>query len=51
VLPAISLDGILYVSIVEGSFTTETVNEFIESLLNKMNLFPGPNSVIIMDNC
>jgi hypothetical protein len=51
VLPAISLDGILYVSIVEGSFTTETFAEFIDGLLDKMNKFPGPNSVIVMDNC
>lgn len=51
VLPAISLDGILYVNIVEGSFTTETFAEFIDGLLDKMNPFPGPNSVIVMDNC
>jgi hypothetical protein len=51
VLPAISLDGILHVNIVEGSFTTETFAEFIEGLLDKMNPFPGPNSVIVMDNC
>jgi hypothetical protein len=45
------LDGILYVSIIEGSFTTETFTEFIDGLLDKMNPFPGPNSVIVMDNC
>jgi hypothetical protein len=45
------LDGILYVSIIEGSFTTETFTEFIDGLLDKMNKFPGPNSVIVMDNC
>ncbi|KAJ6533480.1 hypothetical protein B0H19DRAFT_1324180 [Mycena capillaripes] len=51
VLPAILLDGILYVSILEGSFTTETFTDFIDALLDKMNPFPGPNSVIVMDNC
>ncbi|KAJ6585530.1 hypothetical protein B0H19DRAFT_1059746 [Mycena capillaripes] len=51
VLPAISLDGILYVSILEGSFTTATFVEFIDGLLDTMNPFPGPNSVIVMDNC
>ncbi|KAF7314744.1 DDE family endonuclease [Mycena kentingensis (nom. inval.)] len=50
-LPAISLDGILWVSIVEGSFTTEKFEDFIGALLDKMNPFPGPNSVIVMDNC
>jgi len=51
VLPAISLDGILHVSIIEGSFTTETFTDFIDGLLDKMNAYPGPNSVIVMDNC
>jgi hypothetical protein len=51
VLPAISLDGILAVKIVEGSFNTERFKAFIDGLLDHMTPFPGPNSVIIMDNC
>ena len=51
VLPALSLDGILAVKIVEGSFTTERFKDFIDGLLDHMNPFPGPNSVIVMDNC
>lgn len=52
VLPAISLnDGILHCKIVEGSFCTETFSQFIEGLLDNMQLYPGPNSVIVMDNC
>ena len=51
VLPALSLDGILAVKIVEGSFTTKLFKSFIDGLLDHMNLFPGPNSVIVMDNC
>ena len=51
VLPALSLDGILAVKIVEGSFTTELFKHFIDGLLDHMNPFPGPNSVILMDNC
>ena len=50
-LPALSLDGILAVKIVEGSFTTELFKDFIDGLLDHMNPFPGPNSVIVMDNC
>ena len=50
-LPALSLDGILAVKIVEGSFTTERFKGFIDGLLDHMTPFPGPNSVIIMDNC
>jgi hypothetical protein len=41
----------LAVKIVEGSFTTELFKSFIDGLLDHMNPFPGPNSVIIMDNC
>ncbi|KAF7337735.1 DDE family endonuclease [Mycena sanguinolenta] len=51
VLPAISLDGILWVDIVEGSFNSESFEQFIDGLLDRMNPFPGPNSVIVMDNC
>jgi DDE superfamily endonuclease len=51
VLPALSLDGILSVNIVQGSFNQTTFAEFIEGLLDTMNPFPGPKSVIVMDNC
>jgi hypothetical protein len=51
VLPALSLDGILDVSIIAGSFNNLSFAEFIDGLLNQMNPFPGPNSVIVMDNC
>lgn len=50
-LPALSLDGILSVKIVEGSFNTTLFKEFINGLLDHMSPFPGPNSVIVMDNC
>jgi hypothetical protein len=51
ILPALSLDGILTVDIVEGSFNKIRFARFIDGLLDQMNPFPGPNSVIIMDNC
>ena len=51
VLPAISLDGILTVKIVEGSYDSDSFARFINGLLYHMNPFPGPNSVIVMDNC
>lgn len=52
VLPALSLqDGILHCDVVEGSFCTETFAQFIEGLLARMQPFPAPNSVIVMDNC
>jgi len=51
VLPALSLDGILSVDIVEGSFDQISFAGFIDGLLDQMNTFPGRNSVIVMDNC
>src|SRR6266481_6238116 len=50
-LPAMSLDGILHVDIVEGSFNTARFAVFIRDLLNQMKPFPQPNSIIVMDNC
>lgn len=49
-LPALSLDGMLYAKIVEGSFTTSLFRDFLEGLLDRMQPFPAPNSVIVLDN-
>ena len=52
VLPAISLeDGFLHCEIVEGSFHADTFALFIQNLLEHMQPFPAPNSVISMTNC
>lgn len=51
VLPALSLDGVLAVDIVEGSYDTEAFSDFVEGLLDRMQPFPLPNSVIVLDNC
>jgi len=50
-LPALSLDGILCLDIIEGSFNAVRFSQFIDGLLYVMNPYPGPNSVIVMDNC
>ena len=50
-LPALSLDGIIGCKIVEGSFNGELFHEFVQSLLERMNPYPLPNSVLVMDNC
>ena len=49
-LPALSQDGIIAVDIIEGSFNKVQFAQFIDRLLDQMNPFPLPNSVIIMDN-
>ena len=50
-MPAISLGGIIECMIVEGSFNSDLFLIFIRNVLNRMQPFPGPNSVIVMDNC
>lgn len=37
--------------VVQGAFNTRLFTEFISGLLDKMNRFPLPRSVIVMDNC
>lgn len=51
ILPAITMDGIIECTIIEGSFDTGLFFRFIKDLVAKMQPFPGPNSVIVMDNC
>ncbi|EIN07356.1 hypothetical protein PUNSTDRAFT_38584, partial [Punctularia strigosozonata HHB-11173 SS5] len=51
ILPALSLDGIVYTHIVEGSYDAERFAQFISNLLDHMNPYPGVNSVVVMDNC
>ena len=51
VLPALSLDGIIALDIVQGSYNAKLFKRFICGLLDQMNEFPGPRSVIVLDNC
>jgi len=44
-------DGIIHCDVIEGSFCTQSFTIFIRGLLDKMNMYPEPNSVIVMDNC
>jgi hypothetical protein len=50
ILPALSLDGILHLAVEDRPYTAELFNSFVDGLLDNMNQFPGPNSVIVMDN-
>lgn len=51
ILPAMGLNGYLAYEIVHGSFDSERFGFFIRQLLRKMTPFPGPRSVLVMDNC
>jgi transposase len=52
ILPAITINGYIAWEIYQDSFTTERFNRFIRhDLMPYMTAFPGPRSVLIMDNC
>ena len=50
VLPALSLDGILDIVVVEGAVNEAIFVNFVEGLSLEMNPYPGKNSVLILDN-
>jgi hypothetical protein len=50
-LPALTTEGIIYSEIKIGTWDGEHFLEFIDGLLEHMNPFPGPRSVLVMDNC
>lgn len=50
ILPALSLNGIIALEVIQKPFTAATFQNFIEGLLDQMNPWPRRNSVIIMDN-
>lgn len=49
-LPALSLDGILHLRVQNHPFNGDEFQEFIEELLDRMQPWPRPNSVLVMDN-
>ena len=49
-LPALSLDSVLHLDVLDQSYTAELFNEFVDGLLDNMNPFPAWNSVHFMDN-
>lgn len=51
-LPALALnDGIIHCEILEGAFDTNAFYLFISNLLDEMQPYPAPKSVVVMDNC
>ncbi|TEB20647.1 hypothetical protein FA13DRAFT_1589699, partial [Coprinellus micaceus] len=52
VLPALGTRGILALDIFEGAVNKERFISFIRNdVANHLNPFPGPQSVVVMDNC
>lgn len=50
ILPAISLDGVLHLEVLDHAYSGEDFASFIRGLLDQMQPWPLPNSVIVMDN-
>jgi DDE superfamily endonuclease len=50
ILPALSLDGILHLEVMENAVTGPDFRRFIQGLLPRMNKWPLPNSVLVVDN-
>ena len=49
-LPALSLDGPLYLTAQRDPYKSDDFVCFINGLLDTMNPYPAKNSVIVMDN-
>jgi hypothetical protein len=50
-LPAFTIDGYLACSVIRGAVDGEAFDNFIEnSVLPYCNPYPGPKSIIVMDN-
>jgi len=50
-LPAITIDGIIYSHIKVGGYNGEEFLEYLDGLTAQMNPYPGPRSVLVIDNC
>jgi antirestriction protein len=51
VLPALTMDGIIYHHTTRGSFDGDSFQHFLAGLLKVMNPYPQERSVLVMDNC
>jgi hypothetical protein len=50
ILPTISLSGVLHLDIITRAWTSDEFHKYVDLLLDSMNPYPQPNSVLIMDN-
>jgi DDE superfamily endonuclease len=50
-LPVYTIDGFFNWEIIQGSYTTESFNAFVENkVLPYCNPYPGPRSILVIDN-
>ena len=50
ILPAISLDGIVHLEVLDKAISGDDFRRFVQGLLPRMNEWPLPKSVLIVDN-
>jgi hypothetical protein len=50
-LPAITTEGIIYSHIKIGSYNGDQFMDWLEGLLQVMNPYPAPKSILVIDNC
>ncbi|KAF9507543.1 hypothetical protein BS47DRAFT_1303880, partial [Hydnum rufescens UP504] len=51
ILLLLSIDGYIAHDIVEGAVTGEVFERFLQEQAPLMHLYPGPCSVLLLDNC
>jgi hypothetical protein len=50
ILPALSLDGVVHLEVLDHPFNGEEFGDFVEGVLDRMQPWPLPQSVLVMDN-
>jgi hypothetical protein len=50
VIPALTLDGVLAVTVIQSAVDRPVYEEFLEQLMDRMQPYPLPHSVLIADN-
>ncbi|EGO28405.1 hypothetical protein SERLADRAFT_346442, partial [Serpula lacrymans var. lacrymans S7.9] len=50
ILPAILLDGVLHLEVLDHPFTGDAFLDFVEGTLGQMQLWPLPNTVLVVNN-
>ncbi|KIK25777.1 hypothetical protein PISMIDRAFT_96220, partial [Pisolithus microcarpus 441] len=51
IIPTLTLNGIITYNIIEGLVDTEWFIKFLREQMPFTNPYPGPHSVLVMDNC
>ncbi|KAJ7186269.1 hypothetical protein GGX14DRAFT_383621, partial [Mycena pura] len=51
VLPALTCDGVLYSHVKLGGYNGEEFCIWLNGLMQRMQPYPGPRSVLVIDNC